>query len=195
MATAVAITLATVGPAGARQLPQAVLPAASLGGPCLLSGRAYLRARIRGAVRLDVDLHGPRLSCEGEPRFDGSGIRVGFEGRVGKRRVRMVFGIDGAREGRPGRELPTNLTVIFEGERRLFATQGDGNCTVDRLRQTRIVEVEGPRPAPRAAAQPRSYLITAHGFCIAPANDVLGKQRILVTTFDFAGRVDFTNQS
>lgn len=193
VASVVATALAGAGPAaapaGAQQLPQALLPAASLGGPCLPSGRAYLRAQIRGAVRLDVDLHGRQLSCEGEPRLDGSGIRMGFEGRVGRRRVRMVFGIDGAREGRPGRELPTNLTVIFEGERQLFATQGDDNCTVDRLRQKRI----GAAGALHSGRQRPSYRITAHGFCIAPANDVLGKQRIMVTTFDFAGRVDFGN--
>jgi hypothetical protein len=188
-------------PADAQELAQsALLPAPSLGGPCLLSGRAYLRAQIRGAVRLNVDLHGRELACEGGPRFDGSGIRMGFEGRVAGRRVRMFFGIDGAREGRPGRELPTNLTVIFEGERRLFATQGDGNCTVDRLRQERIDGPRGPSHSPpgparagsdRPAAKVRTYRIVAHGFCIAPANDVSGKRRILVTTFDFAGRADF----
>lgn len=179
-------------PAPAQQIPQsALLPAASLGGPCLPSGGAYLRAKIRGAVRLDVDLKGPRLSCEGGPRFDGSGIRMGFEGRAGGRRLRMVFGINGAREGRPGRELPTNLTVIFEGERQLFATQGDGNCTVDRLRQERIEGTAGPSPSSAGAANARAYRVEAHGFCIAPANDVGGKRRILVTTFDFAGRADF----
>ena len=187
------VTGALVGaPARAQQIPQSTfLPAASLGGPCLPSGRAYLRAKIRGAVRLDVDLEGPRLSCEGGPRFDGSGIRMGFEGRAGGRRVRMVFGINGAREGRPGRELPTNLTVIFEGERQLFATQGDGNCTVDRLHQERIVGTAGPSPSSARAANARAYRVVAHVFCIAPANDVGGKRRILVTTFDFAGRADF----
>jgi hypothetical protein len=162
------------------------LPPASLGGPCLRSGEAYLRAHIRGAIRLDVDLHGPSLTCEGGPRLDGSGIRMGFEGKVGagKRRMRMLFGIDGAREGHPGQELPTNLTVIFEGEKLLFATQGDGNCTVDRLTQARI--------AGRGHAG-HAYRIVAHGFCIAPANDLGGHRRILVTTFDFAGRADFNN--
>ncbi|HZT01053.1 MAG TPA: hypothetical protein VFA39_02175 [Steroidobacteraceae bacterium] len=177
-----------------RMLPQqAGLPAVSLSGPCLRSGRAYLRASIRGAVRLDVDLHGSQVSCEGGPRLDGSGIRIGFEGRAGSggRRVRMVFGIDGAREGRPGQELPTNLTVIFEGERQLFATQGDRNCTIDRLRQERISGDPAPTHALPAGAETRSYLVTAHGFCIAPANDLGGKRRILVTTFDFAGRADF----
>ncbi|HEY6517200.1 MAG TPA: hypothetical protein VIY50_13750 [Steroidobacteraceae bacterium] len=167
-----------------RSLLGAGLPAASLGGPCLRSGKAYLRARIRGAIRLDVDLRGPLLACEGGPRLDGSGIRMGFEGRVGpgQRRMRMVFGIDDAKEGRPGRELPTNLTVIFEGEKLLFATQGDSNCTVDRLTQARVLS--------RGHAG-HAYRIVAHGFCIAPANDLSGHRRILVTTFDFAGRADF----
>ncbi len=194
LAALAAATGMAAAPAQAQLRSQlgAGLPPVSLGGPCLRSGQAYLRAHIRGAVRLDVDLRGPQLSCEGGPRFDGSGIRMAFEGRVGERRVRMVFGIDGAREGRPGRELPTNLTVIFEGEQQLFATQGDGNCTVDRLRQERIVAAKGDRiPSSRAASETRSYRIVAHGFCIAPANDLSGKRRILVTTFDFAGRADF----
>lgn len=163
------------------------LPTVSLAGPCMKSGKSYLRTRIRGAVRLDVDLHGAGLTCEGGPRFDHSGIRMAFEGRVGPgaRRMRMVFGIDGAKEGRPGRELPTNLTVIFEGEKLLFATQGDGNCTVDRLTQQRLA-ADGHSS--------HAYRIVAHGFCIAPANDLTGHRRILVTTFDFAGRADFDTQ-
>jgi hypothetical protein len=163
------------------------LPTVSLGGPCLRSGEAYLRAHIRGAIRLDVDLHGPALACEGGPRYDGSGIRMGFEGHVGsgKRRMRMVFGIDGVKEGHPGQELPTNLTVIFEGEKLLFATQGDGNCTVDRLTQAPIVT---------HGHAGHAYRIVAHGFCIAPANDLGGHRRILVTTFDFAGRADFNSR-
>lgn len=185
-AAAIAVALAICSMAAQAQQHSllAGLPSASLGGPCLPPGQAYLRAHIRGAVRLDVDLHGPGLACQGGPRFDGSGIRMGFEGRVGPggRRMRMVFGIDGAKEGRPGRELPTNLTVIFEGEKLLFATQGDGNCTVDRLKQERLA-VHGHAG--------HAYRIVAHGFCIAPANDVGGHRRILVTTFDFAGRADF----
>lgn len=188
-ASVVALLAAGTGLANAPAPPQqrVQVAAVALNGSCLRFDRAYLRAHIRGAVWLDVDLHGPRLSCEGGPRLDSGGLRMGFEGRVGKsrRRVRMVFGIDGAREGRPGRELPTNLTVIFEGERQLFATQGDGNCTVDTLRQQRIGKDQGGQ------GPIRSYLVTAHGFCIAPANDLRGKRRILVTTFDFAGRADF----
>jgi hypothetical protein len=200
-----AAAVATAAQAQGRSL-LAGLPAASLGGPCLRSGQAYLRARIRGAVRLDVDLRGRKLNCEGGPRLDGSGIRIGFEGRVGPAgRVRMIFGIDGAKRGRPGRELPTNLTVIFEGGKQLFATQGDGNCTVDRLTQEPVSAGHAPTPPGRAIDKPharsttptsrpakaRTYRVVAHGFCIAPANDLSGRRRILVTTFDFAGRADF----
>ncbi len=169
------------------------LPPAALGGRCLRSGGAFLRARIRGAVRLDVDLRGRELTCEGGPRLDGSGIRMGFEGRAGSAgRVRMIFGIDHAKEGRAGRELPTNLTVFFEDRKLLFATQGGDNCTVDRLAQEPVSKTHARSTAatPRPAAA-RSYRIVAHGFCIAPANDLSGRQRILVTTFDFAGRADF----
>jgi hypothetical protein len=178
------LTIASAPAQAQQRLLGAGLPSVSLSGPCLGSGKAYLRAHVRGAVRLDVDLRGAALTCEGGPRFDGSGIRMSFEGWVGpgERRVRMVFGIDGAKEGRPGHEFPTNLTVIFEGQKLLFATQGDGNCTVDRLTQKRIVI---DRHATHA------YRVVAHGFCIAPANDLGGHRRILVTTFDFAGRADF----
>jgi hypothetical protein len=183
-ALASAAALVSASARAQERVLSAGLPAVSLSGPCLQSGRDYLRAHIRGAVRLDVDLHGAGLTCEGGPRVDGSGILMSFEGRVrpGQRRVRMVFGIAGAKEGRPGRELPTNLTVIFEGEKLLFATQGDGNCTVDRLTQEHIVNDRH---------QAHAYRIVAHGFCIAPANDLSGRRRILVTTFDFAGRADF----
>src|SRR6185312_13545021 len=107
---------------------------------CLARGDGYLRARIRGAMNLDVDLHNAELECDGGARPDGSGIRVSFAGplRSDGRRLRMVFGIVGAREGSGGHALATNLTVIFEGENRLFTTQGQDRCTVDQLEQQRV---------------------------------------------------------
>jgi hypothetical protein len=151
---------------------------------CLAAGNGYLRARIRGALKLDVDLHDAELECDGGARPDGSGIRVSFAGplRSDGRRLRMVFGVATATEGTAGRELPTNLTVIFEGEQRLFATRGDDKCTVDELSQERVGALGGPS---------RSYRVIARGFCIAPAMALTNQQTILVTSFDFAGRVTF----
>jgi hypothetical protein len=93
-----------------------------------------------------------------------------------------VFGVGTATEGRPGKALPTNLTVIFEGEKRLFATRGQDRCTIDQLAQERIGELGGPV---------RTYRVVAHGFCISPASSLDSATHILVSTFDFAGRVTF----
>jgi hypothetical protein len=151
---------------------------------CLASGDGYLRARIRGALKLDVSLHNAELECDGGPRPDGSGIRVSFAGPEGSdgRRLRMVFGVAKAAEGVKGREFPTNLTVIFEGEQRMFATRGDDKCTVDEFTQEREGALGGPI---------RTYRVIARGFCIAPVKALDSEQTILVDSFDFAGNVTF----
>jgi len=159
-------------------------PAPAKGHGCLPTGNGYLRARIRGAMNLDVNWHDADMQCEGGPRPDGSGLRVAFAGprHADGRRLRLVFGVDSAREGHAGHELPTNLTVIFEGEDRLFATRGDDHCTVDELRQERVGALGGGV---------RAWRIVARGFCIAPASTLNSDARILVSSFDFAGSAVF----
>jgi hypothetical protein len=155
---------------------------------CLATRNGYLRVKIRGSMKLDVDLHDSELECDGGVRPDGSGIRISFAGplRSDGRRIRMVFGIAGTAEGSAGRALPTNLTVIFEGEQRLFATRGDDKCTADELSQERVGALGGPV---------RSYRIVARGFCIAPINALSGSEKILISGFDFAGNVTFDDST
>jgi hypothetical protein len=38
----------------------------------------------------------------------------------------------------------------------------------------------------------RSYRVVASGFCTEPANTLNDKERIVVSTFDFAGRLTYT---
>jgi hypothetical protein len=151
---------------------------------CLASGNGYLRATIRGAMSLDVNWRNAEMECEGGPRPDGSGVRVAFAGprHPDGRRLRLVFGVEALQEGRPAHDLPTNLTVIFEGEERLFATRGDDHCTVDELRQERVGALGGAQ---------RSWRIIARGFCVSPASNLSGDARILVSSFDFAGVARF----
>jgi hypothetical protein len=157
------------------------------GAGCLKSGNGYLRARIRGSLNLDIDWHNGEIECDGGARPDGSGIRVSFAGprQSDGRRLRMVFGVGEAKEGSAGRELPTNLTVIFEGEDRLFTTRGDSRCTVDELQQERLGALGGPK---------RTYRIVARGFCVDPASTLSGDGRILVSRFDFAGNATFEDE-
>jgi hypothetical protein len=152
---------------------------------CLPLGNGYLRAKIRGSLTLDVDLHDAELECDGSDRPDHSGVRVSFAGPVRSdgRRLRMVFGIAGTGEGTASRDRPTNLTIIFEGEERIFATRGPDKCTTERLQQERIGALSGGT---------RAYRIVASGFCISPINALNNNtDTLFVNSFDFAGTVTF----
>jgi hypothetical protein len=148
---------------------------------CLGDGTGYVRARIRGALNMDLSWKDAQLACAGDARPDGSGLRVSFAGPgPGGKVLRMVFGITAAREGASARELPTNLTVLLDGGG-IFATLGDDKCTMDQLSQRQLPGAPGLR----------AWRIEARGFCVTPANAINGKGRILVSRFDFAGRVEF----
>lgn len=177
-----ALATGVPGVAGAAQ--QTAEPgAAHMGTGCLPNGKGYLRARIRGALHVDLDWHDSQLECEGSARPGGAGIRLSFAGPLRRNeRLRLIFGIGGTGEGRAGRALKTNVTVILEGERRLFSTGGDDKCTVDDLRQQPL----GP---PGSAV--RSYRVVARGFCFEPASDLIRNERIVISRFDFAGRIAF----
>ncbi len=157
--------------------------AAQAGTGCLPNGSGYLRARIRGALHLDLDWRDAELECEGSARPGGRGIRLSFAGPLRRnKRLRLIFGIAGTGEGRAGRALKTNVTVILEGERRLFSTAGDDKCTVDALEQQPL--------GPPGGAE-RDYRVVARGFCFEPASDLIRNERIVISRFDFAGRIAF----
>jgi len=174
---------ATPAPPATTSTPGITKPAPARG--CLSTGNGFLRARIRGALNLDIDWRNAQIECDGGPRSDGSGIRLSFAGprRSNGERLRMVFGVNAVSEGRSGRALPTNLTVIVEGGQRLYATRGEDRCTVDALNQQRLNESGGTKS--------RVYRIVARGFCVAPASTLNDAEHILVSRFDFAGSAVF----
>jgi hypothetical protein len=156
---------------------------------CLVSGEGYLRARLRGALDLDLDWKNADMECAGGPRPPGkdnkrNGLRVAIGGppRGDGRRIRLVFGIAGVGEGTDGQALATNVTLLFEGEKRIFATQGDDKCTVDSMTQHRVENLGSDRAV---------YRVVARGFCLGPATSLSRGERVFVTSFDFAGRVEF----
>lgn len=154
---------------------------------CLAAGDGYFRARVRGALTLDLNWTNATMECEGGARPGGDGVRVSIGGplRDANRRIRFVFGVTGATPGASGENLRTNLTVLFEGERRIFATLGDDKCTVDSLSQRRVGDLGEKRA---------SYRIEARGFCLGPASSLSREERVVVTSFDFAGRVEFEDE-
>jgi hypothetical protein len=124
------------------------------------------------------------MQCDGAPRPSGNGVRVSIAGplRGEGRRIRLVFGIAGVGEGDSGQALRTNVTLLFEGEKRIYATQGDDKCTVDTLSQQRVETLGQSRAI---------YRVVVRGFCLGPASNPTRTERVLVTSFDFAGRVEF----
>jgi hypothetical protein len=160
---------------------------ATSGGPakastvtCLTSGDGYLRAKIAGAVHANLDWPNSGTRCEGESRDKPPGVRLSFQRAAGgKPNLLLVFGLSGVTQGQSAHEVKANLTVIVQGTSRIYGTLGDSRCTVDSLSQS-----------PLSAAG--AYRIEARGFCTQPAHAVRGKGDVLVSTFEFAGLVNFT---
>lgn len=158
-------------------------PAAPQAVTCLATGDGYLRAKIAGAVDAHIDWPNSGTRCEGESRDAPPGVRLSFQRAAGARpNLLLVFGLTGVKPGEPARAVKVNLTVIVQGTSRIFGTLGDGRCTVDSLTQ-------------RPLGTPGAYRIEARGFCTQPAHAVRGRGDVLVSTFEFAGPVNFTVES
>src|ERR1700678_823450 len=146
---------------------------------CLTSGDGYFRAHLAGAIEAEVDWPNSGTRCEGEPRGKPPGVRLSFRrAHGGKTDLLFVFGITGVSEGKPAHEAGTNLTVIVQGANRIFSTLGDSRCTVDSLTQ-------------RPLDKPGVFRVEARGFCTQPAHAVRGAGAVLVSTFEFAGTVNY----
>jgi hypothetical protein len=161
--------------------PTAVLTGS---GKCLPDGSDFLRAQLRGAVNLDLRWQASELECDGGARPDGSGVRISLSGPLDSagHRLRLVFGV-AATPGENGQiERPTNITLLMEDANKLYATLGDGKCTIDALTQS---------PLPGTDQPPVNYRIAARGFCVDPAATLDGRERVYINRFDFATRVQF----
>ena len=154
---------------------------------CLPGSAGFLRARLRGAIDADIDWRDVQMKCEGGARPDGAGVRISIAGPLppsagaaAGRTLRFVFGIDAPPGASDGRALATNITVIIEAagqaDGAIYATRGDDKCTTDRFTRAPLATDSQAR-------------IDARGFCVGPATRLNGDDRLLVTTFDFAGRV------
>jgi hypothetical protein len=145
-----------------------------------------MQARLRGAVTADVDWSNADMQCAGDLRPDNSGMRLTFAGTLRGdagapvRRVRFIFGVDHEDTAAGvAQALPTNITVIFEGEQQMYATQGKDRCAVELLERK-----------PLAGGTGRLERVHARGYCIDPATNLAGATSLLVPTFDFTGVID-----
>jgi hypothetical protein len=154
-------------------------PPAAATAACLPSGDGYFRAHVAGALEAVIDWPNSGTRCEGEIKSSPPGVRLSFQRAAGAAQdLLFVFGLTGVTEGKPGRAIGANLTIIIQGTDRIFGTLGDKRCTVDSLTQ---------RPLPAAG----TFRLEARGFCTQPAHAVRGTGDVLVSTFEFAGLVNY----
>ena len=146
---------------------------------CLASGDGYLRAHLAGAIDANIDWPNSGTRCEGEYRDKPPGVRLSFKRSAGGApNLLLVFGLTGIRAGKPAHAVGANLTVIVQGKSRIYGTLGDTRCTVDSLTQ-------------RPLAARGAYRVEARGFCTQPAHAIRGDGDVLVSTFEFAGLVNY----
>jgi hypothetical protein len=153
---------------------------------CLASGDGYLRAHLAGAIEANIDWPNSGTRCEGESRDKPPGVRLSFQRAAGGApNLLLVFGLTGVRAGKPAHAVGVNLTVIVQGKSRIYGTLGDTRCTVDSLTQRALAGAE---------AGVGAYRVEARGFCTQPAHAIRGDGDVLVSTFEFAGLVNYESQ-
>jgi hypothetical protein len=167
------------------QPPQPSAAAPAQPAKCLPAGNGYLRARLSGAMSTELNWGNDGTECTGAVRPTDGGIRMRFSRPDGPGKLVLVFGITKLAEGKSARNVPVNVTLIREGAGEFFSTQGDDKCTLDQVTQDVIVGIPH---------RSRTYRVTARGFCTEPARAVRGKGSVLLSRFDYSGRVDFGSE-
>jgi len=161
-------------------------PAAAIATPpalrCLPDQAGFLEMRLRGNIEEDVRWTEPALACTGMSRPDGRGFRLRFAADRGGGELAVVFAAPELGMGASGRGIPVNVTLLDGAGERIYGTQGDSRCVFDEVEQQPIEDPNLP---------PRSYRVAARGFCVAPARALDGDGAVLLTRFDFAGRVTY----
>ena len=149
---------------------------------CLPDASGYLSARLRGDIELDVDWRQPLLRCTGMPRPDGRGMRLRFSATLPDgSTLAFLFAPPELAAGADARAVPVNVTVLQEAAGLIYGTRGDGRCLLDEVTQR-------PLAGPDEARQ--SWVVEARGFCTEPARALDDSGSVLLTRFDFRGRVD-----
>jgi hypothetical protein len=153
---------------------------------CLPGNAGFLSMRLRGSIEADVEWREPDLDCTGMPRPDGRGLRLRFAGPLPDNgALAIVFAAPELGMGVSARSVPVNVTLIDEAGERIYGTQGGSRCLFDKVEQLALTDPLLP---------PRSFRVSARGFCTVPARALDGDGAVLLTRFDFAGLVTYSEK-
>jgi len=158
----------------------AITPPSPPADRCLPGDAGFLSMRLRGSIEAEIDWREPELDCTGMSRPDGRGLRLRFAGTRDGGELAVVFAAPELAMGASARGVPVNVTLLDGSGQRIYGTQGERRCMFDAVEQQAIAG---------AGVAPRSYRVSARGFCTAPARAIDGDGAVLLTRFDFAGLV------
>jgi hypothetical protein len=160
--------------------PPAAAPTQPGADRCLPGDSGFLTMRLRGSIEAEIRWQEPHLDCTGMSRPDGRGLRLRFAGSRDGGELAIVFAAPELAMGVSARGVPVNVTLLDGSGQRIYGTQGDRLCVLDEVEQQALDD---------AGLAPKSYRVSARGFCTAPARAVDGDGAVLLTRFDFAGLV------
>lgn len=158
--------------------PSSFLPANSAAREGCGAG-GLVRATVYGALDGEVHWIGAAMDCEGMPRPDGAGVRLRFAGVADEIPLAIIIGVNGLGPEETAVELPTNVTIIEEGQGRFFSTSDLDACWTDIERQVAIDPDSG------------RYAIDGRLYCISPLAEVNGTGSVSIPELQFSGRVDW----
>jgi hypothetical protein len=87
---------------------------------------------------------------------------------------------------RIGARHPGQRDADRRRRRHIYGTQGEDRCSFDEIEQAPLLD---------AALPAHSYRVSARGFCVAPARALDGEGSVLLTRFDFAGLVTWSEDA
>lgn len=139
--------------------------------------RATLYGAMNGTIRWDANT----MDCEGMPRPAGRGARLRFAGPVGDDALQLavIIALPELERGRVAKELPSNVTIIEEGNGRFFSTANLDSCWTDVVAQT-LIDGSTDR-----------YVVKGALYCIAPLDEVNGDASISIDNLNFKGELDW----
>ena len=154
-------------------LPAAPAPAKGCG------DSGYLETSLYGALVGDIDWSGDALDCEGMRRPDDAGARLRFAGPIGDVRLAIIIAIPSLLPDEAELELPSNVTLIEEGDGRFFGTAGNEICWTDVIEQEPLAD--------------DAYVHRLQGtlYCIAPVPEINGEGSVSVDELNFSGLIDW----
>lgn len=150
--------------------------------PCVMERDGFWRGRIFGTAGLDVDWSGAALSCAGNARPDGSGLRLFFAGQpgAGGDRLVLVIGIPAGIDDLAGHEHPVSVTLIDEASSQFFHSPGDRCFT--RVRDVAPLTDKG------------SYRVEGDLYCAGAIAAVTGSNSVTLGDMSYAGRLSLEEQ-